>query len=498
MENDNLTEQAKKDKRLAEKMSEFFFDPLGHVMYAYPWGEGELKGFNGPDYWQSMLLIEIGEETKKRKFNGINPVEPLRVAIASGHGIGKSALTAWLVNWIMDTRPNCNGVVTANTSPQLESKTWSEIAKWQRRSVTSHLFKVSTGKGNMKMVRIGREDSWKVVAQTCREENSESFAGLHAASSTPFYIFDEASAVPDKIWEVAEGGLTDGEPMWFVFGNPTRNSGRFHKCFHGLKHRWIHKQIDSRTAKMTNKTLIGEWEKDYGENSDFFKVRVRGMFPSMSIKQFISQVDLDAARGKHLRADQYNFAPKIITVDPAWEGDDELVIAMRQGLAFRILKVMQKNDNDIEIANIIARFEDEEKADAVIIDAGYGTGIVSGGKVMGRNWHLVWFSGESPDVGCLNMRAHMANQARLWLKSGGAIPDDEQMYNEIQGIETVPRLDGKVQLEGKKELKKRLGFSPNRFDSLCLSFAINVTKKAWYSDTSRGSMYVTDYDPTKI
>ena len=78
------------------------------------------------------------------------------------------------------------------------------------------------------------------------------------------------------------------------------------------------------------------------------------------------------------------------------------------------------------------------------------------------------------------------------------IPDDDQMYNEIQGIETVPRLDGKVQLESKKQLKKRLGFSPNRFDSLCLSFAINVTKKAWYSNTSSGNMYVTDYDTTKL
>ena len=75
-------------------------------------------------------------------------------------------------------------------------------------------------------------------AQTCREENAEAFAGLHAADSTPFYIFDEASAIPDAIAEVAEGGLTDGEPMFFKFGNPTRNSGDFHRCFHGLRHRW--------------------------------------------------------------------------------------------------------------------------------------------------------------------------------------------------------------------------------------------------------------------
>lgn len=93
----------------------------------------------------------------------------------------------------------------------------------------------------------------------------------------------------------------------------------------------------------------------------------------------------------------------------------------------------------------------------------------------------------------------MANQVRLWLKGGGALPgEDEQLYNEIQAIETVPRLDGKIQLEAKKDYKKRVGFSPNRFDSLCLSFAIRVTKKAWRSGSVSGNMYVTDYDPSKI
>lgn len=486
------------EAKLNKDMSRFIYDPLGHVMYSYPWGKGELAGFDGPEPWQKDILIQVGKEAKKRAFDGKTPVSPILMAVASGHGIGKSALTAWLVNWILDTRPLSKGTVTANTSPQLEGKTWAEIAKWRRRSIMAPYYDVSTGKGNMKMIRKGYKDSWFCKAETCREENSESFAGQHAITATSFYIFDEASAVPDKIWEVAEGGLTDGEPMWFSFGNPTRNSGRFHKCFHALKHRWLHRQIDSRTVSLTNKDLIDQWAKDYGEDSDFFKVRVRGVFPSMSAKQFISGKDIDAARGKHLRPDQYNFAPKILTLDPAWDGDDELVIGLRQGLAFKILKTMEKNDNDVHIANILAAIEDEERADAVIVDAGYGTGIVSAAKTMGRNWHLVWFSGESPDIGCLNMRAHMANQAKLWFKAGGAIPDDEQLYNELMALETVPRLDGKIQLEAKKDYKKRVGFSPNRMDALCLSFAINVTKKAWYSNTASGSMYQTDYDPAKV
>ncbi|EBI0451191.1 terminase, partial [Salmonella enterica subsp. enterica serovar Cerro] len=189
-------------------------------------------------------------------------VEAYRCATSSGHGIGKSALTAWVILYIMSTRPFCKGVVTANTSEQLRTKTWGELGKWKKRCITGHWFEYNNGKGNMNIYHVDHMESWRCDGQTCREENSESFAGLHAANSSPFYIFDEASAVPDKIWEVAEGGLTDGEPFWFAFGNPTRNTGRFRECFRKFKHRWRRKQIDSRLAKMTNKELIEEWRND--------------------------------------------------------------------------------------------------------------------------------------------------------------------------------------------------------------------------------------------
>lgn len=491
----------KKDVRLAvaEEMGRFVYDPLAYVMFVYPWGEGELSGFDGPDQWQKDVLNQIGAELKARKFDGVNPVAPLMMATASGHGIGKSALTAWITNWIMDTRPFANGVITANTAPQLETKTWAEIAKWNRRSITRDLYEVSTGKGNMKMVRKGYKDSWKVVAQTCKEENSEAFAGLHAANSTPFYIFDEASAVPDKIWEVAEGGLTDGEPIWLAFGNGTRASGRFRDAFFKGK-RWITRQIDSRTAKMTNKALIETWEREYGEDSDFFRVRVKGQFPSVSIRQFFPTDRLDAAKGRKLHHGAYQFAPVVLSCDPAWEGDDDLVISMRQGLFFKILEVIPKNDNDVLIANKIMRYEDEYKADAVFIDGGYGTGIKSAGATAGRTWELVWFAAKSPDNGYLNMRAYMMGQIAQWLKDGGALPDDDGLYREAVSIETVPRMDGKIQLESKQSMKARGLTSPNKLDSLALTFARPVVKKQFHNGTGTGSMatYQTEYDPNKL
>lgn len=479
------------EERLADAVADLYANPLGFVLFAYDWdNDPELQVCElphpwnliydskyGPDAWACQLLDDIGRQVRANKFDGQHAVDAIREAIASGHGIGKSALVAWLVDWIMSTRPHARGVITANTSPQLESKTWAEVAKWTKRSITGHWFDVTTGKGNMRMVHKTHPESWRCDAQTCKEENSESFAGLHAVTSTPFYIFDEASAVPDAIWDVAEGGMTDGEPMWFVFGNPTRNSGKFHQCFHGQRHRWHGKQIDSRSVQITNKKLIGEWVADYGEDSDFVKVRVRGMFPSMSMKQFISVEDVDAAFGRHLRLEQYQWAAKVISVDPAWEGDDEMTIGIRQGLKYDLLRTIPKNDNDVEMANLIANLEDEHKADAVFIDAGYGTGIVSVGRSLGRNWQLVWFGGESPDPGCLNLRAWIWKQGRDWLKAGGAIPKDAVLHDELIAVETVGRADGKVQLEAKKDMKARGLASPNRADNLMISFAFPVKPK---------------------
>jgi hypothetical protein len=479
---------SKENQMLAEDMARFYADPLGFVMYAYPWNTDKSLQLvqlvepwrsrygcdYGPDEWACQFLEDLGAKISAREFDGIHAVDAIRESVVSGHGIGKSALVAWLVDFIMSTRPYAQGTVTANTAPQLRTKTWAQIVKWTKRCITAHWFDITTGMGSMAMRHKQYPDEWFCTAQTCAEENSEAFAGQHAANSTSFYIFDEASKIPDVIDEVSEGGMTDGEPMKFAFGNGTRNTGWFHGTHHGQRHRWGRRQIDSREVQITNKKMLQEWIDDYGVDSDFSKIRIRGMFPSMSAKQFIGVADVDAAFGRQLRKEQYVWAPKIITVDPAWEGDDEFVIGLRQGLKFDILRAIAKNDNDVQMANLVAQLEDEHEADAVFIDAGYGTGIVSIGKALGRTWLLVWFASEAIDKGCLNKRAEMWKLGRDWLKEGGAIPVDQVLYADLIGPETVPRLDGKIQLEAKKDMKRRDLPSPNRADALMLSFAYPV------------------------
>lgn len=465
---------SKSEELLFNDIASFEYDPLGYVLYNFPWGMPgtPLENKSGPRKWQAEVLQEIGDELRAGgEFGAV-----VREAVASGHGIGKSALVAWIIKWAFDTKVDTRGVVTANTETQLRTKTWMEVSKWHHLSLTADWADLTA---TALISKDPKHKDWRIDAVAWSKTNTEAFAGLHNEGKRVLLIFDEASSIDDLVWEVAEGALTDADTqiIWAAFGNPTRSTGRFRECFRVFRKRWGCRQIDSRTVEGINKKQAQEWVDDYGEDSDFVKVRVRGIFPSQSLKQFIAENDVLAAQQRHLRPEQYSFAPIILTLDNAWEGDDDGVIGFRQGLYFEILEKFKKNDNDIAVANKLARYEDELGADAVFIDGGYGTGVVSAGRTIGRDWQLVWFSEASNDPGCLNKRAEMWKLMRDWLKAGGAIPPDQDLFNDLIGPETKPRLDGKIQLESKDDMKKRKLPSPNCADCLALSFAHPVAKR---------------------
>jgi len=483
--------------RIIELAVRHHFDPYGWAMSAWDWGHGPLADVAGPREWQADLLKTIRDHLA----DPATRYDPLQIAVASGHGIGKSAFMGMLSNWGMSCWADAMIVTTANTDTQMRTKTAPEIGKWFRTSITGHWFDVQAT--SIKSRDKARADKWRQDFVPWSQHNTEAFAGLHNMGRIIILEFDEASKIHDKVWEVAEGALTDENTViiWIVFGNPTQNSGRFRECFRRYRHRWFTKQIDSRTVEGTNKKKIAQWLEDHGEESDFFKIRVRGQFPAQSAMQFISADDVDKARTRHLRKEQFAFAPVIIGVDPAWTGDDKLEIVLRQGLYSRSLASLPRNDNDVEVANLIARLEQEHRADAVFIDAGYGTGIKSAGDVMGRSWRLIWFSGKPVDTGYLNKRAEMWGTLKRWIKDGGAIdPRDEDLYQDLIGPETVPRLDGKIQLESKEDMKERGLPSPNKGDALALTFAEPVAKRPENTGLSPISgmvnqpMAQTDYD----
>ncbi len=296
-------------------------------------------------------------------------------------------------------------------------------------------------------------------------------------------LYDEASAIPDVIWEVTEGALTDEdtEIMWFAFGNPTRNTGRFYDCFNTHRNIWNHRQIDSREVKITNKKQIDKWLSVYDEDSDFFRVRVRGVFPRSSDHQFIPSDIVENARGKHLRPEEYNFAAVVIGVDRAWSGD-ETKIYLRQGLMSKKLATFNKNEDDFLVAGHLARYEDEYKADAVFIDFGYGTGLFSAGKQMGREWILVNFGSSPIDNKYVNKRIEMWGLMKEWLGSGGSIPDEQDLVNDLISPEAYEKQTGasagKLILESKDDMRRRGIDSPDDADALGLTFAFPVMNKS--------------------
>ena len=150
---------------------------------------------------------------------------------------------------------------------------------------------------------------------------------------------------------------------------------------------------------------------------------------------------------------------------------------MRQGLMYKKLFSVAKQDNDILIANKVAEFEDEYEASAVIIDLGYGTGIYSAGKTMGRKWTLVGFNDKSLRIDCVNKRAEMYVLAKEWLLEGGCIGDDDDLYEEALAVETMATMDGKFKFPPKEKMKEILGRSPNNWDALVLSFASPIRPK---------------------
>ena len=455
--------QADFEQKLAQEISRFYADPLGFVRFIFAWGEGELREHDGPDSWQAEQLTRIG------KAFADDPLTTVREAIASGHGAGKSAEVAWIILWAMSTRPHLAGWVTANTKMQLQSKTWRELSVWHKRALNAHWFEWTA----TRFFHTEYKSTWGVDAIPWSENNSEAFAGLHAEHV--LMIMDEASAIADIIWEVAEGAMTTPRAMWCTYGNPTRNTGRFRECFGSRAHRWSTQQVDSRTAKMTNKKQLQEWVDDYGEDSDFVRVRVRGVFPRAGSLQFIPSDTVEDARKADLPIEVYRTMPKVLGVDVARFGEDQSVLTLRQGRKVHWQKKWRGLDTQ-QVASRVAAAIGTEKPHAVFVDeGGLGAGVVDRLVALGHQIVPVGFGAKALDHATYyNKRAEMYGRVRAWLEAGAEIPDDNELCEDLTAVEFSYTIKEQIQLEKKRDMKKRGLRSPDCGDSLAITFAETV------------------------
>jgi hypothetical protein len=479
---------------LCGDLKQFQHDPLGFVKHAFPWDEGgDLADCHGPEKWQEDLLKRVGE--------GLSPHEAILEAVGSGHGVGKSALVGWLALWAMSTSPDTRGVVTANTETQLKTKTWVELAKWYRLFIGRHLFQMEAT--SLFSVHPDHAKTWRCDMVPWSEKNPEAFAGLHNQGRRVFMIFDEASAIPSIIWETASGFLSDAntERLWFAFGNPTKSTGQFREKF--SEHSgWNTTQVDARTVSFTNKQQIQAWERAYGADSDFVRVRVLGVFPRTGESEFISAATVQAAQEREAEANIFD--PLIIGVDVARFGNDESVLVVRKGRdAKSIPAVRLKNLDTMALASRVVELSQSLRADAVFIDGGgVGGGVVDRCRQLRLHVHDVQFGGKA-DRGDIvtngeryaNKRAEMWGSLRAWLTTGSIEPDIE-LRTQLVGPSYAFNQRDEIQLERKSDMRSRGVASPDWADALALTFAYPVVPNiAAGREGPKTELVQWDYNP---
>lgn len=462
------------EQQLVEDILKYKYDPLGFVKYAFHWGEGDLVDSAGPRRWQREVLQHVA----KHLSDTATRYQPCQCGICSGHGIGKSSLIAMLTCWAMSCWEDARVLTTANTATQLETKTSPEVATWFRRLINAHWFDVK--QTAIKVRDKGHDKTWRTDFMPWSKENPEAFAGLHNKGKIILIIFDEASGIDEVIWQTIAGALSDSDTViiWLAFGNPTKNTGRFRELFGKLKHRWFTKQIDSRDVEGTNKEQIQKDIDDWGEDSDFVRVRWRGVFPRAGSNQFISDDSVTICR--KYKAMAYERLPKILSVDPARFGDDQSVIAVRQGRFSRILAKYRGLDT-VQLADRTLEWIGKENPDATVVDGdGLGAGVVDHLRFRGyRDGLFEFHGGSTPRDSAMyfNRRAEVWGLMRDWLNDGAQIPDDQELADDLCGPEYGFSAKQQIQLEKKEDMKKRGLSSPDCGDALAMTFGVNVLPK---------------------
>lgn len=469
------------DREIEKRISEFFYDPLGYVYYAFEWGVPPLEEIGGPDEWQKDILHAIGHNLKAQDQGDKLPV---KIAVSSGHGIGKSALMCWIILWWMSTRPNSPVVVTANTGDQLETKTWRELSVWHQRAINAHWFEHTA------TTFYAKEEKklWKANALVWNEDRPAAFAGTHDRSGAGvLYLFDEASEIPYIIFETAEGAMTDPGACWLMFGNPTEPSGPFYDAFK-KNSPWITRKIDSRTCALPNKALIKQWQDVHGEDSDFFRIRVRGEFPRQSASNFIGIEMVEKAMARD-EADVSDEGPKILGVDIARSGTNFNVAVLRQGRVVKGIWEWQAPDTTQTCERIVA-LERELSPDAIIIDGGGVGGGVIDRLRSERNLTIIDVNGgerASDPERFANKKSEMWSMMKDFIHHG-KLPRDEGLKRELVAVSYDIDRKNRLVIASKKEVFKTLRASPDKADALSLTFGAKVRPKSWDSPILRARM----------
>lgn len=448
--------------------------------------------------WQQNLIL-IGVE------KAIAGHAPSKLSVVSGHGVGKSATIAWFVLWFLECFEQSQVPVTAPTSAQMNDVLWKEIAKWIQKLEPDDQAVFEWQSSYVRVVH--NPEVWFARARTSTKENTEAIAGVHADDVA--IAIDEASGVPEQVYETAQGALTSGNVFLLMISNGTRTIGYFYDSHHRRSEDFQTFQFNCEQSPVVDRQYPSDMAKQYGYNTEEYRIRVKGLFPktdAMDDSGYLQLIPIDKIGVRVEGEIPIPFiGRKILGVDPAGEGKDTTTFVIRDRFKAKCVKELSTS-NDREIAEIVLTLMAEyDIADEDVVVASFGTGadvakevaLASKGKyniytvmegntpakeeeynerLFRRHIDEVENPEEDPESWkdlYANIRALMNHRMAKWLETGHKVVDeseDSDFAREIASNRYKRSLQGnKIQMMPKKDMRKLRMKSPNKSDALALT-----------------------------
>jgi phage terminase large subunit len=440
-----------------------------------------------PDPWQDEILK-------------VFPTNQ-RIVMKASKGPGKSTVLAWLAWNFLLTRPHPKIAATSISADNLRDGLWAEMAKWRDKAP---IIKETFLWQKERIFAKDHPETWWCAARSWSKAADPStlgntLAGLHA--DYILFILDESGGMPEAIMASAEAALSSCvEGHIIQAGNPTHLEGPLYRACTSDRSMWHVAEITSDPdSPLRSPRVSVEWAKEqilkYGRDNPWVLVNVFGQFPPSSFNALIGPDEIQAAVNRRYREVDFDRSARILGIDVARYGADSSIIFPRQGLqAFDPLQYRNIDGN--QGAEVTVRKWNDWEADAVFIDntGGFGASWIDNLLRLGKSPIGIHFSQESGDPQYFNKRTEMAFKCIEWIKRGGALPDCMELSQAL--TQTTYTFKGeKLLLEPKEEIKKKLGFSPDHMDALCLTFALPVDAERAYGVVLKNQGHTYDYDP---
>jgi hypothetical protein len=427
-----------------------------------------------PDEWQVELLDAIAAPAIRR------------VSVRSGHGVGKSTGVAMAAIWHVLMRYPSKTVVTAPTSAQLFDACFAEMKNVAKRLKPpfNNLLEIKSDRIELKSA----PESTFISCRTSRSEQPEALAGVH--SENVLLLADEASGIPEAVFEAASGSMSGHNATTVLTGNPTRNTGFFYETHTRLRDDWYTMHVSCVDSPRVSEDFVTDMQRRYGEDSPAYHVRVLGNFPPSEEDTVIPVALVEHAFNNEVKV--HEDTAGVWGLDVARQGDDSSVLCKRQGPVVHPLTVWRNLDLMQLTGAVKAEYDaapPSKRPVEIIVDSnGFGAGVLDRLRELGLPARGLNVSERAmAKQTYLNLRAELWFKCKAWLENMDvSLPKDDALYSELVAPRYMFTSSGKIQVESKDSMKKRGVRSPDRADALCLALANDHTTMA-YGVSSSGS-----------